>query len=102
MTWGRSSSTRCAFYDRSATQTGVLGVSLVAHPLRREFWTLSAWRDREVLTTAVRQEPHRTVMARYRTTMADSTFDFWPVAASELPVSWTTARRRIRARAQEA
>ena len=25
---------------------GALGVSLVAHPLRREFFTLSAWRDR--------------------------------------------------------
>ncbi|NBE83560.1 DUF3291 domain-containing protein [Micromonospora rubida] len=79
---------------------GVLGVSLVAHPLRREFWTLSAWRDREALMVAVGQEPHRTVMTRYRAKMADSTFDFWPVAASELPISWSTARRRIVARAQ--
>jgi hypothetical protein len=48
---------------------GALGVSLVARPLRREFETLSAWRDRESLNAMVRAEPHRSVMGRYRAAM---------------------------------
>ena len=31
---------------------GALGVSLVAHPLQREFFTLSAWRDRAAVDAA--------------------------------------------------
>ena len=32
---------------------GALGIALDAHPLRREFLTLSAWRDRESLDAMV-------------------------------------------------
>ncbi len=53
---------------------GVAGVSLVAHPLRKEFFTLSAWRDRDAITALVRAEPHRSVMRRHRAAMAESAF----------------------------
>jgi len=59
---------------------GVLGLSLVAHPLRREFFTLSAWRDRAAVDALVRAEPHRSTMGRYRPVMADSAFRFWEVS----------------------
>lgn len=74
---------------------GALGVTLVAHPLRREFRTLSAWRDREALDAMVGSEPHRSVMARQKAAMADSKFKFWTVPAAELPLQWEDANQRL-------
>jgi hypothetical protein len=36
---------------------GALGVSLIARPLHRTFWTLSAWQDQAALLAAVGREP---------------------------------------------
>lgn len=74
---------------------GVLGVALDAHPLRREFLTLSAWRDREALDAMVGTEPHRSVMRRHRDRTEDSAFTFWTVPAGSLPVTWDDARVRL-------
>jgi hypothetical protein len=74
---------------------GAVGVSLVAHPLRREFATLSAWRDRAALDAAVGGEPHRSVMRRQRAAMAASTFRFWNAPAESLPLTWEEADRRL-------
>jgi heme-degrading monooxygenase HmoA len=74
---------------------GALGVSLVAHPLQREFFTLSAWRDRAAVDALVRAEPHRSVMGRYRAVMADAAFRFWEVPPDALPPNWDDARRRL-------
>lgn len=74
---------------------GAYGISLVARPVRREFWTLSAWRDQAALQAMVRTEPHRTVMKRHRPAMAESAFRFWTVPAGELPVTWDDALRRL-------
>lgn len=76
---------------------GAVGVSLVAHPLRREFATLSAWRDRAALDAAVRGEPHRSVMRRQRAAMAESAFRFWTAPAGSLPLGWEEADRRLAA-----
>ena len=74
---------------------GAVGVSLVAHPLRREFATLSAWRDRAALDAAVRGEPHVSVMRRQRAAMAESTFRFWNAPAAALPVTWEDADQHL-------
>lgn len=74
---------------------GALGVSLIAHPLRREFFTLSAWRDRTALDAMVGCEPHRSTMKRHRRGMAGSAFTFWEVPADQLPVGWDDARRAL-------
>ncbi|QJY46053.1 DUF3291 domain-containing protein [Pseudonocardia broussonetiae] len=76
---------------------GVLGLALDAHPLRREFLTLSAWRDRESLDAMVGAQPHRAVMARYREATEESAFTFWTAPADALPVSWDDARARLTA-----
>ncbi len=76
---------------------GALGVSLVAHPLRREFLTLSAWRDRASLNALVRTNPHRDAMRRHHHVMAESGFTFWEVERAQLPVDWDDARRRLKA-----
>ena len=72
---------------------GALGVSLVAKPFARRFWTLSAWRDRAALDAFVGQEPHRSTMRRFRPAMAQAKFVFWESDA--LPVPWEEARGRL-------
>ncbi|WP_433290252.1 hypothetical protein ACQPZQ_43240 [Pseudonocardia sp. CA-142604] len=78
---------------------GALGVSLVAHPLRREFFTLSAWTDRSALDAVVGSEPHRSVMRRRRAAMADSVFTFWTASTTALPLTWQEADERLAAAA---
>ncbi len=73
---------------------GMFGISLVARPARREFWTLSAWRDEESLMAAVKAEPHLGIMKRYRS-RSDSAFESFAVPSSELPLSWPAAMARI-------
>ena len=74
---------------------GALGVSLIAHPLRRQFLTLSAWGDRQAVNGLVRTEPHRSAMQRHRLAMADATFTFWEVDHADLPIDWDDARRHL-------
>ncbi|WP_432133420.1 DUF3291 domain-containing protein [Streptomyces sp. bgisy154] len=78
---------------------GAYGASLVAQPLRRTFWTLSAWRDEDALRAYARTEPHKSIMVGLRPTMKDSVFVFWRVPASQLPLDWPEARRRLAERA---
>jgi heme-degrading monooxygenase HmoA len=74
---------------------GALGVSLVAHPLRREFLTLSAWSDRSSLNALVRTDPHHSAMRRHHPVMAESSFTFWEVPSGDLPIDWHDARHRL-------
>lgn len=74
---------------------GALGASLIADPLRRTFWTLSAWESREQLYAYVQAEPHHTIMKGLRSTMHQSVFVFWEVPVAELPITWADAKRRL-------
>ncbi|MBL7498588.1 antibiotic biosynthesis monooxygenase [Frankia sp. CNm7] len=76
---------------------GALGVSLVAHPLRGEYWTLSAWSDRGSLDTFVRAPEHLAAMRALAPAMADSTFVFWAHDAGAEPPTWADARARVAA-----
>ncbi|MFF4116844.1 DUF3291 domain-containing protein [Streptomyces sp. NPDC001714] len=74
---------------------GAYGASLIAEPLKRTFWTLSAWEDKDALYRYARTEPHKSVMTGLRPTMKGSVFTFWQAPAAELPIDWTDARRRL-------
>ena len=76
---------------------GVFGVTLRAHPLRRTYWTLSAWTDEAALYAFARAEPHRTIMKRVRPWAKTATFRFWTVPADQLAPAelWAEAQRRI-------
>lgn len=74
---------------------GALGVSLIARPLHRTFWTLSAWQDQAALSAAVGREPHRQLMKRFRPRMAGSAFITWAVQPAALPIGWADALRRL-------
>jgi hypothetical protein len=51
---------------------GALGVSLIAKPLKRTFWTLSAWWNKTALHAAVGHHPHLQTVWRFRPRMAGS------------------------------
>ncbi|MFD9687078.1 DUF3291 domain-containing protein [Kitasatospora sp. NPDC059088] len=74
---------------------GALGASLIARPLRRTFWTLSAWESREALNAFAAAEPHRSTMTGLRSTMRESTFTFWDTPVERLPIAWPDAHARI-------
>jgi hypothetical protein len=74
---------------------GCLGASLIAQPLRRTFYTLSAWENRDALYSFAATQPHRGIMASLRPTMRRATFTFWDVSAGQLPLAWDDAQRRL-------
>ena len=82
---------------------GALGVSLIAQPTHKTFWTLSAWVDQTALNAFVGKPPHRAVMAHYRPEMARATFATFTISPGELPARnsnahglWEQARRHLR------
>ncbi|MFI9363414.1 DUF3291 domain-containing protein [Kitasatospora sp. NPDC053057] len=77
------------------TAPGALGGSLIARPLNRTFYTLSAWESREALNAFATAEPHRSVMRGLRPTMRESTFTFWDAPVEQLPIPWPDAHARI-------
>jgi quinol monooxygenase YgiN len=79
---------------------GCLGASLLAQPLRRVFYTLSAWENRDTLYAFAATRPHRDIMASLRPTMRSATFTFWDVPAGQLPLTWDDAQRRLAGQAQ--
>ncbi|MFD9004701.1 DUF3291 domain-containing protein [Streptomyces sp. NPDC059582] len=74
---------------------GVIGASLQAEPLKRTFWTLSAWRDQDALNAFNRTDPHAKSVRRLRPGMKGSVFVFWNTERDQLPISWDEAKRRL-------
>ncbi len=76
---------------------GVLGVTLRAQPLRRTYWTLSAWTDQAALYAFARAEPHRTIMKRARPWARTATVRDWTADAGQHTpdLLWAEAERRI-------
>lgn len=86
---------------------GAIGVSLIAQPAHKTYWTLSAWTDQDALDTFVRTMPHLDVMRRFHDRLAHATFTTWSVPVDELPKArsgakelWRSARERLAATAK--
>jgi hypothetical protein len=86
------------------TSPGAYGVSLIAQPARKTFWTLSAWADETTLQQFVRTAPHVGVMSRYHDRLDHATFTTWTHPAGALPAArsnakalWNDARTRLAA-----
>jgi hypothetical protein len=86
-------------WQQARRSPGVFGATLRAQPLRRTYWTLSAWTDKAALDTFARTEPHRTIMRQVRPWAKTATFRFWTVPADKLTPAelWAEAQRRINA-----
>ena len=74
---------------------GLVGYSLLARPVAKAFWTLSAWQDQEALATFTCTMPHVQVMKALRPHLATSRFTRWTVPGSALPVSWADALKQL-------
>jgi quinol monooxygenase YgiN len=74
---------------------GLLGYSVLARPLSKRFWTLSAWNSEAALRTFVDHPPHVRIMTALTPHMDKTDFVRWMVKASELPLSWDDALRRF-------
>ena len=87
---------RAAFSVRRQVRRspGALGVSLLAQPSRKTFWTLSAWTDQAALEAFVRTEPHLGIMGRYHDRLVNPEFITWTTAESSLPKAWSNAKER--------
>jgi hypothetical protein len=75
--------------------SGLVGYSLLAQPIRKTFWTLSAWTDRDALDAFVRTMPHLAVMGKLRTHMGPTRFTTWTAPGSALPIPWDGAIQRL-------
>lgn len=73
---------------------GAIGVSLIARPLRRTFFTLSTWTDRDAVSAMVGTEPHRSVMTAFHGHTSDARFVFWEARSGVRP-DWDDALARL-------
>nr|WP_202437450.1 DUF3291 domain-containing protein [Streptomyces sp. SID5910] len=74
---------------------GAYGASLKAEPLKRTFWTLSAWESPEALKAFARSGTHAPTSRGLAAQMRDAKFAAWSASSDDLPVSWTDVRRRL-------
>ena len=80
-----------------ASAEGAVGFSLRAKPLRREFWTMSVWTNREALMDFTRSAPHYEIMRALDRHMRKTVFIDWQCKGSELPPAWKSALKRFEA-----
>ena len=73
-----------------ASAQGLLGYSLLARPLSKRFWTLSAWENAQALQTFVYHLPHVRIMAELTPHMDKTRFVRWTVKGSQLPLGGMT------------
>jgi len=81
---------------------GIIGISLIAKPIAKTFYTLSAWEDRDSLNAAVIQQPHLTTMERFRSRTEGSLFAFWSAARHDPHPGWGEAHQRLDEQARNA
>jgi quinol monooxygenase YgiN len=77
-----------------ASAEGMLGYSVLARPLSKQFWTLSAWKNEAALRSFIQCPPHVRIMTALTPHMGETKFVRWMVKGSELPLPWDDALRR--------
>ncbi len=80
--------------DQLSESHGLMGYSLRAHFLKKDFWTLSVWQDLEALHAFAFSGFHRTVMKSLRHEMGPTQFIRWELSGSVVPPSWEEALQR--------
>jgi hypothetical protein len=73
---------------------GLLGYSLLARILRRQFWTLSVWDGEAALQQFVVEPPHSHVMLALREKMGQTHFVRWRMRGADFPPQWEDAFTR--------
>jgi hypothetical protein len=66
-----------------AAADGLVGYTLRARPLARDYWTLSVWTDEGALRAFMRTPPHVQLMTSLRPYMGPTKFVTWSITAAD-------------------
>lgn len=73
---------------------GLIGFSMRAKPLSKNYWTLSLWESERAMGAYIHTSPHLTVMKSMRGRMGQTAFVSWKVSADVHCLSWSDALER--------
>jgi len=80
-----------------ATADGLIGYTLRAKPLARDYWTLSVWQDDAALRQFMRTSPHVGVMTSLKPVMGATKFVTWTATAADGRPSMAAALEHLAA-----
>ena len=66
-----------------ATADGLIGYTLRARPLARDYWTLSVWTVNTALREFMRTPPHVQLMTSLKPLMRPTNFVTWTISAAD-------------------
>ena len=66
-----------------AAAHGLVGYTLRAKPLARDYWTLSVWKDEGALREFMRTPPHVQLMTSLKPLMGPTKFVTWSITAAD-------------------
>jgi quinol monooxygenase YgiN len=89
-----------AAIEQAQKSDGNLGANGLAD-VNNAWWTVSSWRDRDMMRAFVTSEPHQTIMSRLDRYCDEATFVDWVQPGSDLP-DWQTSYQRLVADGQVA
>jgi|SRR5579885_196113 len=81
----------CRIVVQLRKSKGLVGYTLRAALLKKQFWTLSIWENEQLMRDFVMQSPHLYAMADLQGKMGKTAFFQWHIAGEELPLSWEQA-----------
>jgi len=84
-----------AIRKQLAAADGLVGYTLRAKPLARDYWTLSVWRDETALHAFMRTSPHVGVMTSLNPLMGPTKFIRWTIATADGHPSLADALQRL-------
>ena len=84
-----------AVAKQMASTPGVVGFSMLARPVRKEYATLSLWVDDAALDAFARAMPHARLRDALAREMGETTFVRWTVKGSDGVPSWRDAFARL-------
>ena len=76
---------------------GLVGYTLRAKPLGRDYWTLSVWKDRAALNEFMRTSPHVGIMSSLKPSMQPTKFIYWSITGADGRPNFTEALNRLAA-----
>ena len=94
-TWRMFNGSRVVRKQLSGTD-GVIGFSMLARPISKDYATLSVWRDEAALTAFAGADPHRGFMGALAPEMGPTKFVRWGIKGSDGKPSWDDALARLR------
>ena len=74
---------------------GIIGFSLLARPLRKQYATLSVWADQAALDAFVHATPHSDLMGALAADLGSRRFEQWTITGSQGRPSWSEALQRL-------